>query len=448
MISASRKGINMSNTEFRKLLDLQLFADSDPAYPGAGNNPFYLNINRTTDPGFVDPTTGLPVYMQTYYSDYMIDNAEPYLVHKQFAQHVRKAQGSGPDIQFRKYDPYEKALTPLLEGITPNGKKLTMSIVKGTAKQYGDYTSLTDVVNIFQPDNQLVAATRLHGSQAGRTLDTIAREVMNGGTNVQYYDGTVFGRHLLVGGSQTPANNNYLTVDCIRRAARFLKTQNANKINGDWVAIIHPDVSYDLMSDPNWKYPHQYVDTDNIYEGEIGKIEGVRFVETTEAKVWHAEDLSPTSRTLTVSSVSSNVVTISGTVTASSLVGRWVIIGDKRGYVGANTANTLTLYTDSTKTQALTVSASSGTVVYPGEAGAAGRDVYSTLVLGADAYGDVELEGGSLQTIVKQLGSAGTGDPLNQRATTGWKCWALTVRLVEAFMIRIETTSTFESGAN
>ena len=76
-------------------------------------------------------------------------------------------------------------------------------------------------------------------------------------------------------------------------------------------------------------------------------------------------------------------------------------------------------------------------------AGSGGRDVYSTLILGDDAYGVTEISGGGLQHIVKQLGSAGTADPLNQRATAGWKATKVAERLVEAYMVRIETASTF-----
>ena len=90
----------------------------------------------------------------------------------------------------------------------------------------------------------------------------------------------------------------------------------------------------------------------------------------------------------------------------------------------------------------------SGDTIYPGEAGAEGRDVYATLILGDNAYGTTELAGGGLEHIVKQLGSAGTADPLNQRATVGWKATKVAARLVEAFMVRIETASTFEVGAN
>ena len=116
--------------------------------------------------------------------------------------------------------------------------------------------------------------------------------------------------------------------------------------------------------------------------------------------------------------------------------------------LGSNTASTINLYTDSTKSTLLHVTCEAGTEIYPGEAGAEGRDVYATLILGDNAYGTTRLSGAGLQHIVKQLGSAGTSDPLNQRATVGWKANKVTVRLVEAFMVRIETASTFESGEN
>lgn len=82
------------------------------------------------------------------------------------------------------------------------------------------------------------------------------------------------------------------------------------------------------------------------------------------------------------------------------------------------------------------------------KAGATSGDVYSTLVLGDNAYGVTEIEGGGLQHITKQLGSSGTSDPLNQRATAGWKAIKTAERLVENYMVRIETASTFDSGAN
>lgn len=322
-------------------------------------NLFAGNTNVTTD-------TGLSKEMKTFYSDYLIDVAEPNLVHDQFGQKHPIPKNGGKIIEFRKYDSLPKALTPLTEGVTPNGQKLSMSVITSNVQQYGGYIELSDILLLTAIDNNLVQATKLLGSQAGRTLDTITREVLNGGTNVQYAEGQVTARNALVGGQAS--GNHYLTVDAVRRAVRFLKVMNAPKINGSYVGIIHPDVSYDLMSDPKWVNVKTYSDPDGIYEGEIGKIEGVRFVETSEAKVFEG-------------------------------------------------------------------------------AGASGVDVYSTLILGADAYGVTEITGGGLEHIVKQLGSAGTADPLNQRATAGWKATKTAERLVEQYMIRIETASTFGAAS-
>lgn len=316
------------------------------------------NTNITTD-------SGLTNEMKTFYSDYLIDMAEPELVHDQFGQKHPIPKNGGKTIEFRKYDPLPKALTPLTEGVTPDGQKISMGVVTATVKQYGGFVELSDILLLTAIDNNLVQATKLLGSQAGRTLDTITREVLNGGTNVQYAEGQVTSRGEL---SYTDAENNMnLTVDAVRKAVRFLKVMNAPRINGYYAGIIHPDCSYDLMSDPKWVNVKTYADPEGIYEGEIGRIEGVRFVETSEAKVFTGE-------------------------------------------------------------------------------GAGGRDVYSTLILGADAYGVTEIAGGGLQHIVKQLGSAGTADPLDQRATAGWKATKVAERLVEPYMIRIETTSTFTAA--
>ena len=305
-------------------------------------------------------TDGLSVEMKTYYSDYLIDNAKPNLVHDQFGQKHAIPKGGGKTIEFRKFTPFSKATTPLVEGVTPDGGSLSVTNLTATVHQYGYYVTISDILQLTAIDNTLVETTKLLGGQAGSTLDTITREVLNGGTSVMYSGGKEARESL--------ANGDKLTVDDIFRAARFLKTQNAPKINGGYVAIIHPDVAYDLMRNEEWIDVHKYSATTEIFEGEIGKIAGVRFVETTEAKIFAK--------------------------------------------------------------------------------GAGDKDVYSTLVLGANAYGVTEVTGGGLQHIVKQLGSGGTADPLNQRATAGWKAIKTAERLVENYMIRIESVSTFDSGEN
>lgn len=427
-----------------RMIDLQRFAANTNVMGTEGTIDAVAGTTVAYNAGM-----GLSEEMKTYYSDYLIDNAEPALVHDMFAQKHKIPQGGGKTVQFRRYNPLPKLTEPIKEGVTPVGQSISMEVLEATVAQYGGYVELTDLLILTAIDNNLCMATKLLGSQAGRTLDTITREVLAGGTNVQYGENAVSARYLLTGGQQS--GNHYLTVDAIRRAVRFLKNQNAEKIKGSYIAIVHPDCAYDLMSDPNWKTPNQYADPANIMEGEIGKIEGVRFIESSEAKVFHAEDLAKNSRTLRIKHsggyTGANVVAFEGgSVKSGELVGRTLLIGDTSVYVGFNSASEMTLYSDSTKTMLASVTCDDGTIIYPGEAGAQGRDVYATLVFGENAYGTTEITGGGLELIVKQLGSAGTSDPLNQRATVGWKATKVTVRLVEAFMVRIETASTFDDN--
>lgn len=404
--------------------------------------------------------SGLSAEMKIYYSDYLIDMAEPKLVHDQFGQKQPIPQGNGKTIEFRKYDPLPKALTPLTEGVTPNGQKLDVKTVTAEVKQYGGFIELSDVLMLTAIDNNLVQATKLLGNQAGRTLDTIVREVLSGGTNVQYAEGQVEFRNALTGGKES--GNHYLTVDAVRKAVRTLKNQNAETINGSYVGIIHPDTAYDLMSDPKWVNVKTYSDPEGIYQGEIGKIENVRFVESSEAKIFHAEDLCQDSRNLTVLSyeLSDNVSTLPAGCGEGSLykvtVEEELSMDDAMRIIGATiqiktasgiSNNKICGFDPELKVlflaEAPAEDISAGSIIYPGEAGLEGCDVYSTLIIGDNAYGTTEISGGGLSHIVKQLGSAGTADPLNQRASAGWKATKAAVRLVEPYMIRIETASTF-----
>lgn len=319
-------------------LNLQMFA-----------NP---NTNATTS-----AATGnnISPEMRTFYDKNLIANATPNLIHDQFGQKKPIPKNGGKTIQFRKLNPFAKATTPLTEGVTPDGNKLDLTTIEATISQYGDYVTTSDLLNLTAVDNIILETQKIQGNQAGETLDWVVREVLNSGTNVQYHDGSVASRSALTADKK-------LTVDCIKKAVRTLKRNNAKKIDGYFVAIVHPDIVYDLTNDSEWKNVNQY-HPDNWYKGEIGMIHGVRFVETSEAKIFEG-------------------------------------------------------------------------------AGASGADVYSTLVIGSDAYGVTEVEGGGLETILHQKGSGGTSDPLDQRSTIGWKATRTAEILTQAFMVRIETGAT------
>ena len=310
----------------------------------------------------LNTTATMSQEMKTFYEKRLIDQAEPRLVHDQFADYYPVPQNGGKTIEFRKYDSLPKATTPLTEGVTPAGQALNVTTVTAEVHQYGGWVPLTDMLDLTAIDNNIVQATNVLASQGGRTMDTIVRDILNGGTNV------IYAPKIGTGGAETAVTSRadldataQLTVDLIDQAVALLQTQNADTIGDSFVAIVHPHTSYDIRKDPNWIEAHKYAAPEEIFNGEIGKINNVRFVVSSEAKVWK------------------------------------------------------------------------------GDGCPAGLAVYSTLVLGAHAYATTELEGGGMQHIVKQLGYG--DDPLNQRASVGWKATKTAERLSEQYMVRIESCS-------
>jgi len=405
---------------------------------------FDAQTNVTTD-------AGMSVEMKTYYHDRLIDHAEPKLVHNQFGQKVPIPAGHGKTIEFRKYSPLPKALNHLQEGVTPKGRKLEVSALVAEVAQYGDYIELSDVLKVTAIDNDLEQAIKMQGGQAGRTLDTVTREVLCGGTN------KMFAPKVDADGNETEVllredvdGTAQLTPDVVKIAVGMLERMNAEPYDDAFVGIIHPDTATDLMRHKDWIDVHKYATPENIYQGELGMIGGARFVKSTEAKIIGPGYLFGNADTngvcrLTVASYSNGTVTVKEVITAdqaAELTARITGGETVKAYVNGNevviTAVTAGVAGAGKFTVTGTVTASAGDMMCGYGAGKFGDAIYCTLFVGANAYGVTEVSGLGLQHIVKQLGSAGTGDPLNQRATTGWKATATAERLVEEYMIRVE----------
>ena len=421
-----------------------MYAYTIPEYPVQLNLHLFDQTNVTTD-------AGMSAEMKTYYHDKLIDHAEPKLVHNQFGQKVPIPKGSGKTIEFRKYNPLPKALGALQEGVTPHGRKMEVSTLTSEAKQYGDYIEMSDVLMVTTIDRNLEQAIKMQGGQAGRTLDTVTREVLNGGTN------KMFAPKVAANGTETEVllradvdGTAQLTPDVVKIAAGKLRRMNAEPYDDSFVAIVHSDTVTDLMRHPDWIEVHKYATPENIYEGEVGKIGNVRFVESTEAKIigpgfiFGNADNGGVAR-LTAASLADGVLTVKEAITAAQAAeltqrisgGETVKI-----YVNGVEATVTAVTAGNAGSAKLTVTgastAASGNMVCGYGAGKFGDAIYCTLVVGANAYGVTEVSGLGLQHIVKQLGSGGTNDPLDQRATTGWKATATAERLVEEYMIRIE----------
>ena len=389
----------------------------------------------------------LSAEMKTFYEKQLIETAQPALVHDQFGTQYPIPKNGGKTIEFRKIDSLPKALTQLTEGVTPQGNKLNVSKVIAEVGQYGDFVPISDMLDLTAIDPMMVETTKRLAGQASRTLDTITREVLTAGTNKVFAPKS--------GGAAVELRED-VTADCeltprlIRLVAARLKRQNAPKIDDSYVAIIHPDIACDLMGNEEWIEAHKYAQPENIYFGEIGKIAGVRFVETTEAKVIGpgeiVEGVCRMKLRTALNSTGSTTIAVEEEITsaqAAALSAR--ISGGEtvKIYVGGKEATLTGATAGDAGAASLTVSAavkdvSQGAVVCGAGAGKDGSAIYLTLVLGAGAYGVTTITGGGLEHIVKALGSGGTSDPLNQRATCGWKATKTAERLVEQYMVRIE----------
>ena len=290
-------------------------------------------------------------------------------VHGQFGEHDTIPKQSGNIYNKRGISPYPTVTTPLQEGITPVGNKMSFYYVEIAVNQYGAYTPITDWASFCSRDDVMTKDSEELASQAGRSIEEIDREALNAGTSVIYApavgsDGTV--TEVASRAAITP--NSKLTIDTIFRALNYLECQNAEPIGENYVAVVHPNVKYDIISNKDFISVVKYAHADKIFKGEIGTIGNVKFVQSNFAKVFKG-------------------------------------------------------------------------------AGASKIDVYSTLVFGKDAYVTVEIEGEGTQTIVKGFGSGGTSDPLDQRATQGWKTTHGVGIIGQTRMVRIETASSLNTVA-
>lgn len=320
-----------------------------------------LRPNWTGQSTSVDPYTAaqdLAPEMKIFYDKNLIRLAEPQLVHDQFGQKRPIPGGNGKTIEFRKFNalPAVPENMELVEGITPNGQVYGVTAITAVVKQYGGYITLTDMLNLTGYDNNMQEVMKLLASQAGRVSDTITRDILQTGTNVQYANNKTART-----GTGGLASGDNLKIEDIKKAVRFLRRNNAETINGDYVAIVHPDVVYDLMNDTEWVDANEYAGSARIFSGEVGKMYGVRFVQSTQAKIYKPASLP----------------------------------------------------------------------------------IYGTLVLAQNAFGVTSINGGGIETIVKQLGSGGTADPLNQRSTCGFKLNKTAAILTQEYMVRIESTASY-----
>lgn len=315
----------------------------------------------------METTSTLPFAVNNWYDRALLDRLLPLLVHDRWAQ-IRDIPKNNTNVaKFRKYNSLSPNTTPLNEGITPAGTNLSITDVTATVLQYGDYITLSDWLVLTTLDPVLLETATVLGEQAGKSLDIVTRDIINAGTHVSYVQsrterGDVEANDSIEAADITGIVDSF-KADDVQKITRMVSPHRGYEtrpVNDCYVAINHPDVSRVIKGLTDFVPIEKYASNADVMPGEYGKYDDVRFVETSNAKVFEGE-------------------------------------------------------------------------------GSGDADVYSTIFLGQDAYGTTKIAGTSVENIVKAVGTAGTNDPLNQRATSGWKANKTAVILNQLCIRRLES---------
>ena len=229
-------------------------------------------------------SSALSAGMQTYYNRELLRTFEPNLVHLQFGDEHRMPPHSGLVMNMRKLIPLETNTKALSEGDPGESVMLAETEVTVQLQQYGEYARCTDKLDLTHLDMDIMRRTKLFGDAGARSIDAVVREELAKCANVIYAGGKASRAEL------TAADK--LTSRELRKAVKTLKKNHAQTFGGYFVASIGPDTMYDLQEDEAFVKVSQYQDKENIYTGEVGRLFGVRLVETTEAKIFEGAGAS------------------------------------------------------------------------------------------------------------------------------------------------------------
>ena len=265
--------------KFFETINLQLFAEVGALVNATGN---YVNAHTGETTAF-DASKGLTLdpTIKTFYDTELLENARVEMYYAQFAKKQTLPRNHGKTVEWRKWNTFEKA-GELEEGVIPTGQKFGMTSLTGAIKQYGTYAAVTDILEMRAYDDVILGATEEMGASAAETQETLIRNALLSNTNVMYCDkGTAAAPTAASGLDKTCI----LTPKMVAKAATKLKKDRVPTINGKYVAVVHPSVAHDLRQSDEWIESHKYAATNEIFNGEIGELHGVRFIENTFAPI-------------------------------------------------------------------------------------------------------------------------------------------------------------------
>ena len=216
---------------------------------------------------------------QVFYDRTLLERLLPELQYAEDADKKKIPKGKGTEVEFRRFESLKIPSAPLTEGVTPDGKSLSVTSLKATADQYGDYVTVSDVLDMQAKDPVITESSEVLGEQASLLVDTFVRDVVVAGTTVQYANGKA--------SRDTLAATDVLNGIEIRKAIKRLKKAGAKPFeDGYYHAIIDADQEFDMKNDTSsngFTEVAKYANQKALLKGEIGTYDKARIKVSTNA---------------------------------------------------------------------------------------------------------------------------------------------------------------------
>lgn len=274
------------------IMFLQLFAEGGGVLVNATGN--YVNAYTGAVENFSGSNTLAPE-LKTFYDTSLLVNARAEMYYAQFAVTQPLPKGRGKTVEWRKWNTFARA-SKLQEGVIPTGQKFGMTTKTGTIDQYGTYTAITDQLEMHAYDDVILGASEEMGASAAETQEVLIRDALLTNTNVLYCDNITLATGAV---ESTPTScaameasataMSMFTPDMVAKAVTIMKKNRVPTINGRYYCVISPSVAYDLRKSKEWIEAHKYAATREIFNGEIGELHGMAFVEDTFAPILDGE---------------------------------------------------------------------------------------------------------------------------------------------------------------
>ena len=280
------------------ILNLQLFADA-----GTVVNTMGGTVNAYT--GEAAPSSAFNTTLKTFYDTELLENTRMGLYYAQFAKKQTLPKNHGTTLEWRKWNTFAKA-TELQEGVIPSGQQFGQTAKTGAIKEYGTYATISKNLEFHAYDDVILGATEEMGASAAETQETLIRDGLLANTNVMYCDNVTLADGSIAGTPTSPATMeasatvmSLLTPAMINKAVTKMKKDKVQRINGKFYAVIHPSVAFDLRESKGWIDAHKYGAPEELFNGEIGELHGVRFIESPDAPVLGGGDYTNKAGTVT-----------------------------------------------------------------------------------------------------------------------------------------------------